>query len=175
MRFYPPKHGTWDELRSWGPLPGARFDHHQPPLGSDRGSAVWYAASSLAGALAEAFGHLGFVDRRAGQRVVVARVETNIPVLDLVGAAARFFGLDQRIATWTDSDWTQSWARAFHASYPDLEGLRWRGRQSGSLCFVLNERADMSSLVLESDHELSEAMVWPRIVRAARRAHLRVV
>jgi len=175
VRIYKPKYGAWNEPRSLGPVPGVRFDHHRPPFGSDTACTVWYAASSLAGALAEAFGNAGVVDRSPLRRLAVVRVEGRITVLDLVGTAARFFGLDQRIATWTDSDWTQSWARAFHGAYPDLEGFRWRGRQGGSLCFVLNERADMSSLVLESDHELGETVVWPRVVRAARRAHLKVV
>jgi hypothetical protein len=56
-----------------------------------------------------------------------------------------------------------------------VEGIHWRGRQAGSLCVVLTDRADMTKLDLLSDLEISEPVVWPRIVRAARECRLRIV
>ena len=92
VRFYNPAHGGWSARRSYGPLPQLRFDHHQPPPGSGSDRSVWYAATSLLGAVAEAFGNHGFIDRGSGRRVCVIRVREPIAVLDLVGAAPRKFG-----------------------------------------------------------------------------------
>ena len=146
------------------------------PIGIDPdGRAVWYAATSLLGAVAESFGNLGFVDRGAGRRVVVARVASPLVLIDLVGVAARAFGLDQRIGTTTAYEQTQAWSRAWYEAYPSAVGVRWRGRQSGSTCILLTDRAEMAALRVESDHRLDEAAVWPRIARAARRCHLEVL
>jgi RES domain len=175
VRFYDPARGPWDQQRSFGPLPEVRFDHHHPPLGEDPDRSIWYASTSLVGAVAEAFGSLGFVDKGAGRRVCVARARLPLHLLDLVGAGPRAFGLDQRLATSREYGRCQEWPRAFYDAYPDVRGLRWRGRQAGSLCCALNDRADMGSLDPLADHDLSNPAVWPRIARAARRCHLPVV
>lgn len=175
VRFYNPLHGGWDARRSFGPLPGIRFDHHRPPPGSGVDRSVWYAATSLLGAVAEAFGNRGFIDRGSGRRICVARVREPIEVLDMVGAAARAFGLDQRIATSLEYERCQEWARALYEGYPDFRGFRWRGRQAGSICFVLNDRTDMSALEAIIDRDLGDPEIWARIARAARRCHIRIV
>jgi hypothetical protein len=102
------------------------------------------------------------------------RIPAPIPVLDLVGVAPRVFGLDQRIATSRDYPQCQEWARAFYDSYPEICGLRWRGRQAGSICFVLNDRADVTSFIKLQDRDISDPEVWPRIARAARKCRLRI-
>jgi hypothetical protein len=175
VRFYHPAHGAWSAQRRYGPLPELRFDHHLPPLGSSSDRSVWYAATSLLGAVAEAFGNLGFIDRDCGRRVCLVRVRRPITVLDLVGTAPRTFGLDQRIATSRDYTVCQEWARAFYQSYPTVRGLRWRGRQAGSICLALNDRLDTQSLEALADHDLGDPTVWPRIARVARSCHLRIV
>ncbi len=175
VRFYRRIHGPWDARRSLGPLSRARFDHHRPPLGNDPERSVWYAARSLIGATAEAFGTLGLVDKSSDRRLVVARVRSPLRLLDLAGTAARAFGLDQRIGTSTAYEICQAWARAFYGSYGDIEGIHWRGRQAGSLCVVLTDRADMSKLDVVTDDEISDPAVWPRVARAARRCRLRVL
>lgn len=175
VRFFNPAHGSWNAQRTFGPLPELRFDHHRLPQGSHSDRSVWYAATSLLGAVAEAFGNRGFIDRGSGRRVCVVRVREPIDVLDLVGTAPRRFGLDQSIATSREYATCQTWARAFYESHPRVQGLRWRGRQAGSVCFALNDRMDMGSLEALVDRDLSDSEVWPRIVRAARRCHLRIV
>ena len=175
VRFYNPLHGGWNARRTYGPLPELRFDHHRPPLGLGSDRSVWYAATSLLGAVAEAFGNHGFIDRSSGRRVCVARVGEPILVLDLVGAAPRAFGLDQRIATSREYDRCQEWARAFYESYREIRGIRWRGRQAGAICFALNDRLDMRSLEALVDQGVGDPEVWPRIARAARSCHLRIV
>ena len=135
---------------------------------------MWYTAASLRGAVAEAFGRQGFLDRAAGFRVIQAVVRDATPVLDLVGLAPRALRLTQEIAATTDYLACQHWARAFYDRYPEIRGLRWRGRQSGSLCVMLHDRADMNRLDGES-WAMTDPAVWPRIARAARDCRLRVV
>jgi hypothetical protein len=174
VRFYDPRHGSWNRQRFYGPLPGMRFDHQPPPLSVHPERSVWYAATSLIGAVSESFGDQGFLDQGSGRRVCVAKPRLSIRVLDLVGIAARVFGLDQRIGTELDSSLCQEWSRAFYDYYPDLQGIRWRGRQAGSICLALNDRVEMDLLELVMDHDIAHPDVWSRIVDTARRAHLRV-
>ncbi len=106
---------------------------------------------------------------------MIARVRCELNLIDLVGTAARAFGLDQRIGTSTDYESCHAWARAFYERYEDVEGIHWRGRQAGSLCVVLTDRAEMAKLDLVTDSDISELEVWPRIARAARECRLRIV
>ncbi len=175
VRFYNPAHGPWDERRHYGPLPNSRFDHHLPPLGRSPDRSVWYSATSLVGAIAEAFGNLHVVDQKSGRRICQVRLRSPIPVLDLAGVKARAFGLDQRIGASLEYPRCQEWARAFYEHYRDLRGLRWRGRQAGSLCLLLNDRAVMSSFDVIEDRDIADPVMWPRISRAAQDAFLQIV
>jgi len=56
-----------------------------------------------------------------------------------------------------------------------IRGIRWRGRQAGSICVVLNDRTDMGELEAIQDYDIAHPEVWPRIFLAARRAHLRIM
>lgn len=174
LRFFDPGRGPWHTRRSYGPLDAIRFDHHLPPSGPDPERAVWYAATSLRGAVAEAFGRTGIVDRDARTRLVVATVTASIAVLDLVGVAARRAGLTQEIAATTDYDICQAWARAFYEQYLKVQGIRWRGRQAGSISVVLNDRAPMRHLE-GRDYALRDPRVWPRVARAAHDCSLTIV
>jgi hypothetical protein len=175
VRIYDPSRGGWQGHRFYGPLGNARFDHQPPPRSDHPTRSVWYASTSLRGAVAEAFGRLGFIDQGSGRRVVQARIAGPIRVLDLVGVAVRRLELTQEIATTTDYALCQSYARAFYDQYPDIQGIRWRGREIGSINLVLNDRADMAALFPEVDEEIVHRDLWPRIARAARDCHLEVV
>ncbi|MEM7583065.1 MAG: RES family NAD+ phosphorylase [Acidobacteriota bacterium] len=174
LRFYQPRHGDWASQRHYGPLGDMRFDHHPEPLGIHPAHSVWYAATSLRGAVAESFGRLGLIDRGAGARLVKAKLEAPLQLVDLVGVAARAAGLTQEIATSTEYAVCRQWAQAFHRELPACHGLRWRGRQSGSLCVVLHDRVERDQLSGDS-WPLSDAVVWPRIARAAREFALTVL
>ncbi len=151
-----------------------RFDHHSPPLALSPDRSVWYAATSLLGGVAEAFGNQGFLDKESGRRVCIASLRLTVPVLDLVGVAARVFNLDQRIGTDQDYSICQEWARTFYDRYTGIQGIRWRGRQAGTICVVFNDRVEMDLLKLIADVEIDHPDVWARIARAARRARLRI-
>lgn len=175
VRFYDPLRGPWDGPRFYGPVDGMRFDHHPPPPGDASGRSVWYCAKFLVGATAEAFANQGFIDKGSGRKVCFAWLRSSLTVLNLSGTDPHAFHLDQRIGTDLSYDVSQSWARAFYDSYPEIEAIRWPGRHAGSICIVFNDRATMRSLELVQDVDISHPRVWPRIARAARRAYLEVV
>ena len=174
VRFYDPSRGNWDAHRFYGPLFDMRFDHHEPPCGVHPVRSVWYAASSLRGAVSEAFGRTGILDRSSGVRIVKAEVVGQILVLDLLGVASRAVGLTQEIAATTEYRACQTWARAFYEQYSDIQGIRWRGRQVGSICVLLNDRASMSDLSAD-DFALTDPEIWPRVARAARDCAIKVI
>lgn len=174
VRFFNPRRGGWSTQRRYGPLADMRFDHHSPPCRLHDRHAVWYAGASLLGAVAEAFGRQGAIDRAADLRVVKARVKGELRLLDLVGVAARAIGLTQEIAATTNYARCQQWARSIYAQLPGVHGIRWRGRQSGSLCVVLQDRAEMDRLDGES-WAITDPVVWPRVARAARTCRLTIV
>ena len=128
----------------------------------------------MIGALSEAFGNQGQVDGKAGRRVCCVRPRLSLTLLNLAGVAARAFGLDQRIGTDREYSLCQEWARAFYNQYSQIDGIRWRGRQAGSICVVLNDRIEEHLLELIADHDIAHPDIWPRIARAAVRAHLRI-
>lgn len=165
VRVYRPRFGDALTLRRYGPL--FRFDHHPMPVGEHPDFGVLYLAMSLSGAVAEAFGDLGFVDRRSDRRVAVMRVMKAVPVIDLVGAAARRLGLDQRIGTTTDYASTQAWARRLFDAEPAASGIRWRGRQAGTIVAVMNQRIAAGDLAVDADVAIGDQAIWPRIARAA--------
>jgi hypothetical protein len=175
VRIYSPGY-HWDDRRHRGPRGDARFDHHRLglPLGEDPNRSVWYASLSLTGAVAEAFGR-GFIDKHAGHGIAVVRVVSPLRLLDLLGKTPRHFGLTQEIASTTNYDRTQQWSRAFYDRYEHLHGIRWRGRQSGSICIVLTDRAPFSALEPSADLPLNHPAVWPRVVRAARECAIPII
>ena len=175
VRIYDPERGGWSHGRVFGPLPIMRWDHHLPPPRAHRNRSVCYAAASFQGAVGEAFARLGFVDRGSQLRITLVRIVTPLDLLDLVGAGPRSIGLTQEIAATTEYESCQTWARAIYEQYRGLHGIRWRGRQAGSICVVLTDRAPRSSLLLVSDHGLGDAVVWPRLARAARRLRLGIL
>lgn len=125
--------------------------------------------------MAEAFGKIGFLDRTSDRRIAMVRLNKPITVLDLLGAAVKRLKLTQEIATTTDYRLCQSYARAFYDQFPSVQGIRWRGREIGSVNLVLNDRTDFSLLALQVDLPLADSAVWTRIARAARNCRLDVI
>ncbi len=174
LRFYNPARGDWATRRVFGSLDDMRFDHHPLPCRLHPDRSIWYSAKSLRGAVAESFGRRGMIERGSTVRLVLAQVRAEIRVIDLVGVAARAFGLTQEIAATNDYAASQQWARALYDHYPQLQGLRWRGRQSGSLCVALTDRAEMDRLEGRS-WALADPAIWRRVSRAARDCRLTMV
>ena len=175
LRFYDPSRGPWYVHRFFGPISDARFDHQPPPPALHPTRSVWYAGTSLRGAVAETFGKIGFVDRSCGRKIVKVRIVGSIEVLDLLGTGARKLKLTQEIATTTDYGLCQSYARAFYDQYTGIEGIRCRGREIGSINVVLTDRAEMTCLAPEVDEEMTHPCIWPRLARAIRDCSLEII
>jgi hypothetical protein len=72
-------------------------------------------------------------------------------------AVAAAFGLDNRISTEKPYDRTQAWGAAWHAWYPELDGIVFLGRKSAphrNLCLYLDRCAD--ALSFTTDGTLAE-------------------
>ncbi|GEM_PF-1753761 len=178
IRFYNPLRQSWNAGRFYGPLKDLRFDHHPPPLTAHIQESVWYASATLIGAVAESFGRIGgsgILDRNCGKRVCVAEISLPFKLGDLCGTGPRHLGLDHKICTTKEYDKTQEWARAIYLNRPDIVGIRWSGREIGSENVVLTDRADLTTLTLLSDKDISDAAVWPRIANAARKCKIKII
>ncbi len=134
---------AWNAPRTFGPI--LRFDHHPLPRGEYRDYGIWYGADSSRGALAEAFQSTRVIDSRRGTPFLTGFRPTRIlRLLDLSGLA------DGAWVTRVGGNYaidsaphgrTQHWARTIHRAYRDVDGIAYRGRFAGSLCFALFERA----------------------------------
>ncbi len=175
VRFYNPFLQDWNIGRYYGPIRDQRFDHQPSPKGDSEPESVWYSSGSLIGAVAESFGRDRVLDKNCGRRVCIVELSVAFDVVDFCGVGPRHLGLDQQICTTTDYRATQTWARALYLQFTDLVGIRWRGRQVSSENVVLTDRADLETLVLLSDHDISEAAIWPRIANAARKCRITIV
>lgn len=174
VRIFQPRRGDWAAQRFFGPLPDMRFDHHPPPCCLQDDHSVWYSSASLVGAVAEVYGRKKEIDRDSGHHIALAVVEKPLRVLDLLGVAAREFELTQEIGSSTEYATTRAWAREFYRLYGDLQGIRWRGRQSGSVCVLLDDRTSMTHL--SARHwPITDLVVWPRIARCARACRIDVL
>lgn len=183
-----------DQLRSWGPVATARFDHHDPApsdhVSSDRVTAATgsYAIepsspvasrrrpiamdSPIVTAVAEAFQNDRIVAISARQGLAILSIAHDIEVLDLSSGWATRAGAGNHLSTGPHST-TRRWARALHSSYPHLAGMTWVSSVHPSgRALVLNERAaDRRGVVacrLSFDRPLDHPMTG-RLMAEARR------
>lgn len=166
-RIYKPTYGAWDTPRQYGPL--FRFDHHDLPPATHPTKSVWYAAESLRGAVAEAFGGTRILDASSAQRYVCASITASPALLSLLSVGPSRIGATHELCATTNYDLTQEWARAIYEDYTSLHGIRWKARNSGSLSIVLNDRQAVATcMTVILDAPLNHPDVWPRLVRAAK-------
>lgn len=168
LRIYSP--GEWNNTaltfrRHGGPR--LRFDHHrdaeQNPDDQSRG--IHYSARSLEGCLVEVFGDDGLIstqDRRLG----ALRVGSSLRLLDLRGEGAWKAGATQAICSCPSRAISQEWARYFHETYPELDGLIYGNAHNGADALALFERAD-GALKLEHDLALADPRLRSRLLAAA--------
>jgi len=155
----------WDEFRSVGPLPSARFDHHV--AGEQR--AVLYGARSLVTCVAEVFQATRVVDRVADDRFFVAFALTRaVRLLDLTGDWPTRAGASQAISSGPRRR-AQEWARAIYDAYPAVDGLWYpSSMHGGHPAVVLFERATTAiPREPELDIPLSYLGLLPDLIRAA--------
>lgn len=160
--------GDWNRFRDYGPIPGSRFDHHEPPPHrQDR--AILYAASEITTCLAEIF-----QDRRAIYPLrddpwlagfLLAR---GVKLLDLTGSWPTRAGASMAISTGSRR-LARAWSRAIHQAYPDVWGLWYPSSMHANRPAVaLFERAQTSLPETPLFHRsLADALLAPALELAS--------
>lgn len=134
----------WNLFRNFGPLPGARFDHHfEPPMVQERGilyAAVWEDA--VATCVAEAFQEGRLVDtRRRDPQLAAFSLAEDVPLLSLRDRWPTRAGASANINSGPRPR-CRRWSRTIHEAYPDIFGLLYASSMNGNRSAVaLYERA----------------------------------
>ncbi len=183
-----------DQLRIWGPIPTARFDHHEPPAGmhadpdSVTAATGYYSIdpptpsaprpghllaldSPIVTAVAEAFQGNRIIACSDRKGLAIIRTMDDIEVLDLSSGWATRAGAGNHLSTGPHPT-TKRWARAIHDAYPDLAGMTWVSSvHPPGRALVLNERAADGKGVVASrlhfDRPLSDGMSSALMAAAA--------
>ena len=139
----------WMDFRYVGPI-DARFDHHagNEPARQDR--SVLYAADDPITCLAEVFQKTRVMNRWHKEPWLVG-FETDKPMrlLDLTGSFPTRAGASMGLMTGPRSV-SRTWARAFHDSWPEIDGLYYPSSMHASRpAIVLNERAREAGVMPE--------------------------
>jgi len=123
-------HGTagahpvpWNALRTFGPIPGARWDPHPEPHADYAPLGVAYLGMDQLTCLAEVFQEGRFVDVYARAPFITAFVVNE--ELRLIDISTPWFvkaGGTTAVAT-GPKETTRQWARAFHTIWPDADGV----------------------------------------------------
>jgi len=176
LRIYTP--GEWNTTAlTFRRRGGARlrFDHHsdsgQNPDDQSRG--IHYSSPTLEGCLVEVFGDDGLIatkDRKLGSLLV----RRSLHLLDLRGDGAWKAGATQAICSCSSRSASQQWARYYHSTYPELDGLIYGNAHNGANAVALFERAD-GALTLEHDLALADPRIRSRLLAAAEALQLVVV
>ena len=135
---------TWDQMRYYGPLRSARFDHHlDPPRVQDRG--ILYAATgddAIATCVAEVFQDTRLVDTgRNEPRLAAFTLTGDVALLDLTGKWPTRAGASANINSGPRPR-CRRWSRTIYDAYPDLKGLYYASSMnSNEPAVALYERA----------------------------------
>jgi len=136
--------GTWDQMRDYGPVGSACFDHHLDPHGArDRG--ILYAATgddAIATCVAEVFQDTRLVDTRRNEPWLAAfTLMEGVTLLDLTGKWPTRTRASANINSGPRPR-CRRWSRAIYDAYPDLGGLYYVTSMNGNEPAVaLYERA----------------------------------
>jgi hypothetical protein len=113
----------WNRLRTWGPVPGFRWEPHPLPPGDYAPLGAAYLGEDVLTCLAEVFQLTRFVDIDRDDPYVTAFSMTRDLVLaDLTGPWLLKAGGSAQVAL-QGKERTRAWARAIHEAWPDLDGV----------------------------------------------------
>jgi hypothetical protein len=116
---------TWEQMRYYGPVRSARFDHQLDPPGvQERG--ILYAAAgdaAIATCLVEVFQDTRLVDTRRNEpRLAAFALAEDVSLLDLGGKWPTVAGASANINSGPRPR-CRRWSRTIYDAYPDLMGL----------------------------------------------------
>ena len=113
----------WNQIRTWGPLPTARWDPHPLPPGEHTPLGAAYLGRDVPTCLAETFQLTRFVDVDSNAPYVTAfRTRQEVVLADLTGEWLLKAGGSAQVI-FQEKVRTQAWARAIHAAWRHLGGL----------------------------------------------------
>ncbi|MDQ2846698.1 MAG: RES family NAD+ phosphorylase [Actinomycetota bacterium] len=132
IRFVDSPHPlAWNELRTFGPVNGCRFDPQDPPPGDDVGNGVSYLGSSLETAVLEVFHQQRRIDRETMTPVVYRLQLRSRPLLlDLRSGWPSRLGIYQEVSRLVYPA-SQLLARRIRAANPNVPGLLFHSARSG--------------------------------------------
>ncbi len=125
---------TWDQMRYYGPVGSARFDHHlDPPKVQDRG--ILYAATgddAIATCVAEVFQDTRLVDTwRNEPRLAAFTLTEDVALLDLRGKWPTRARASANINSGPRPR-CRRWSRTIYDAYPNLKGLYYGSSMNGN-------------------------------------------
>ncbi len=114
---------AWDELRSFGPLTSARFDHHPSPQRDHPDLGILYGAREVKTCVAEVFQQTRNINlRRRGPWLAGFELARDVRLLDLLGRWPTRMGASTEISSGRRSV-VRGWSKDIHAAYPQLHGV----------------------------------------------------
>lgn len=115
--------GSWDEFRSFGPLAGARFDHHPLPQRDHPDLGMLYGAREIKTCVAEVFQETRNINlRRRRPWLVGFELTHDVRLLDLLGNWPTRMGSSTEISSGRRSV-ARGWSGDVYAAYPELHGV----------------------------------------------------
>lgn len=131
----------WNQLRTYGPIPSMRGDHHPTPMADHRPVGVLYTGLDLATIAAEVYQSTRTVDVTSGDPQLLVWTPTRpLRLLDLTPLWALRNGASHSLNA-APRTTCRALAQAIHAAWPDLDGLRVESTMTGAQNVVLTERA----------------------------------
>lgn len=113
----------WNRLRTWGPVPGSRWEPHPLPPGDAAPLGAAYLGEDVQTCLAEVFQLTRFVDvDRDAPYVTAFRSTRDLVLADITGGWLLAAGGSSQVA-FGEKERTRSWARAIHEAWPDIDGV----------------------------------------------------
>lgn len=160
---------TWERMRDFGPLAGARFDHHhEPSRVQDR--KILYAATgeqAVATCVAEVFQERRSINARRNEPWLACFALTEeVPLLDLTSKWPTRAGASMTINSGPRPR-ARRWSRAIYEAYPDVQGLLYASSMNaGEQAVALYERA---AHILPTLPTFNESLSHPALLSALRR------
>ena len=129
----------WNELRTFGPLPNARFDPWLPPPDDQQAHpltrGVGYFGFDIPTCLAEVFQARRIVDRQGGVQLTAFQPTRHLRLLDLRGGWPIAIGASHLINS-GPRDRCRAGAHAIRSVHPHFDGLMYTG-MAGRDCVAL--------------------------------------
>ncbi len=160
---------AWNRFRHWGPVPTARFDHHESPARRQtRG--ILYAGLRVYTCFAEVFQETRTIERSRNRPwLVCLELTRNVSLLDVTGTWPTRAGASMAINSGRH-DRARAWSQRAYEDYPAIEGLFYASSMDGNRPAVaLYERAHGSLPVRPLFHR---ALADPGLTGAVARAAL---